>query len=791
MRLRRRDVAALVLALVAAVSGLAAWVTGTVNLGLTLGTDESGFVRVVAVDWESIAWRNGIHPGDLVTGLEAAGDAAPALRSVPEAGSSAQIQIPTEPLPEPLIASVQTGYLDENGAVSCCGGSLARSDALLQLADGGWLLFLGLVAGALTLYAVAFGALGPRWQPEATPLAVAVAVPFMMAPVLYTGTAIGFAASCVLPAVAALPVARSLADLHPEDRWPRALFGTALVLAGAVALLTVRSLTGSAASMDRTELFMLMAGVAAVPALASALAGERAVAQRVEMVAIGVTPAAAMTVLQSYYAETFPLALVWLAGLLAWRKLPTAWVGRGVDAGRAALAAVGSLLSPEASARVPTTRPPVDPHVAASEANFRDRAALFVAGATALTAVAAFGNTWSLIIGAGLGSLVAVALRRGFLGAAWTDAAVPVGCAVAIPIMALAISSGGGTATALQVLLPTLGALPVAHLLASRHPDPAFARPLFVISCVVAGIVVLLTIRDGSEYGFVGGQMERYLLMGMVALTPGVASVLRAQTDASGQTTDRFGALAVALTPGAAMTVLVSSLSFVPLAAWLIALVAWQRMTITPLLGLALRTQRQRDLAVAAAEAERARLAADLHDDALQELTNLVRRLDAAGDSEGAELARGVAERLRAICSDLRLPLLDDLGAGPALEWLVSRVRPLANGDVRLERTDPQRPPAGVELAVFRVAQEALANAVRHGRPPITVRYHVDDVGGVSLSVDDAGPGIDPRAAEHALKAGHLGVANMQQRAEQIGALLDIRRWPAGGTHVALQWRPR
>jgi hypothetical protein len=350
MRLRRRDVAALVLALVAAVSGLAAWVTGTVNLGLTLGTDESGFVRVVAVDWESIAWRNGIRPGDLVTGLEAAGDAAPALRSVPEAGSSAQIQIPTEPLPEPLIASVQTGYLDENGAVSCCGGSLARSDALLQLADGGWLLFLGLVAGALTLYAVAFGALGPRWQPEATPLAVAVAVPFMMAPVLYTGTAIGFAASCVLPAVAALPVARSLADLHPEDRWPRALFGTALVLAGAVALLTVRSLTGSAASMDRTELFTLMAGVAAVPALASALAGERAVAQRVEMVAIGVTPAAAMTVLQSYYAETFPLALVWLAGLLAWRKVPTAWVGRAVRAGRSALAAGGSRLSREATA---------------------------------------------------------------------------------------------------------------------------------------------------------------------------------------------------------------------------------------------------------------------------------------------------------------------------------------------------------------------------------------------------------------------------------------------------------
>jgi signal transduction histidine kinase len=227
------------------------------------------------------------------------------------------------------------------------------------------------------------------------------------------------------------------------------------------------------------------------------------------------------------------------------------------------------------------------------------------------------------------------------------------------------------------------------------------------------------------------------------------------------------------------------------LIAWLIGLVAWRRFTIAPLLGLAQRTQRQRDLTVAAVEAERARLAADIHDDALQELSALVRRLDSAGDADGAELARSVAERLRAITSDLRLPLLDDLGAGPALEWLVGRFRPLTDGEVRLERADPTRPPAGVELAVFRVAQEAIANAVKHGRPPITVRYRVDDGGAVSLSVDDQGPGIPPDAPEEALRAGHLGVANMQQRAQQIGALLDIRRWPTGGTHVQLEWRPR
>jgi signal transduction histidine kinase len=164
--------------------------------------------------------------------------------------------------------------------------------------------------------------------------------------------------------------------------------------------------------------------------------------------------------------------------------------------------------------------------------------------------------------------------------------------------------------------------------------------------------------------------------------------------------------------------------------------------------------------------------------------------LETAGDTEGAELGRTVADRLRAICGDLRLPILDDLGVGPALDWLVLRIERLAGGEVRLERTDGTRPPPEVELAIFRVAQEALANAVKHGRPPIIVRYRATD-SGVSLSIDDAGPGIAPDAGAAAEQGGHFGLLNMQQRAEQIGAILDIRRWPSGGTHVALEWRQR
>ena len=60
---------------------------------------------------------------------------------------------------------------------------------------------------------------------------------------------------------------------------------------------------------------------------------------------------------------------------------------------------------------------------------------------------------------------------------------------------------------------------------------------------------------------------------------------------------------------------------------------------------------------------------------------------------------------------------------------------------------------------------------------------------GASLSIDDDGPGIEPGAGDAAEQGGHFGLINMQQRAEAIGAILDVRRWPAGGTHVKLDWR--
>jgi signal transduction histidine kinase len=292
----------------------------------------------------------------------------------------------------------------------------------------------------------------------------------------------------------------------------------------------------------------------------------------------------------------------------------------------------------------------------------------------------------------------------------------------------------------------------------------------------------------------VGDGVWTALVAGSV-LFPGLAAAgpLRAADPAEGSTGGRLlqsAELAVAgATPVMSLLTNPRDILLLPLSAWLVAIAVAGRSTIRPLARLAVRATLQRDLIVAATEAERARVAADIHDDALQELTLLVHHLDEAGDEEGAGIARTVSDRLRAICGDLRLPILDDLGVGPALDWLVLRIERLAGGEVRLERADGTRPPADVELAFFRIAQEALGNAVKHGAPPIVVRYRATDAG-ASLSVDDAGPGILADAAEAAEQEGRFGLLNMRQRAEAIGAILDIRQWPGGGTHVALEWRP-
>jgi signal transduction histidine kinase len=394
-------------------------------------------------------------------------------------------------------------------------------------------------------------------------------------------------------------------------------------------------------------------------------------------------------------------------------------------------------------------------------------------------------------------------LASGRVGEALRPLALPLAAAIAIPLLARPLEATWSAAAAsIAAVAVPFGIAPLGLALADRIDDPegrGIARMAAVGGSILAMLigVARIWLPGASGYatdaGGAAANLSWILLAGAAALVPGVIAGLKrrpGEAPASGRRIVQSNELAVAgATPLVSLATGITSLPLLlPLSAWLGALAVAGRWTVRPLVRVAARATLQRDLVVAATEAERARVAAEIHDDALQELTLLVHRLEAVGDADGAAMARTVSERLRAICGDLRLPILDDLGVGPALDWLAERMEHLAGGPVHLERVGDVRQPPEVELAFFRIAQEAVGNAVRHGRPPITIRFHAT-AAGASLSVDDAGAGIDPEAVSDADGRDRFGILNMQQRAEQIGALLDIRPWPTGGTHVALEWR--
>jgi signal transduction histidine kinase len=267
----------------------------------------------------------------------------------------------------------------------------------------------------------------------------------------------------------------------------------------------------------------------------------------------------------------------------------------------------------------------------------------------------------------------------------------------------------------------------------------------------------------------------------LIALGPALIAARRMP----GRDSVQAGRVLIGLAPLAgAMVLAAPAAGLVVLAAALLAIALVNRVALRPLAGAAMRATIQRDVAVAAVEAERRKLAADIHDGPLQSLLLLGRRLEADGQREAAASARAIADELRDVAGELRLPLLDDLGVGPALDWLADRAQRMTGVRVSVEYEGRHRPPPEVELAAFRIAQEAVANAIRHGEPPIVVRYRTTG-DRVSLSVTDAGRGFRAAAASG---SGSHGLLNMAHRAEQIGARLEVLHEPSRGMHIGVEW---
>ncbi len=193
-----------------------------------------------------------------------------------------------------------------------------------------------------------------------------------------------------------------------------------------------------------------------------------------------------------------------------------------------------------------------------------------------------------------------------------------------------------------------------------------------------------------------------------------------------------------------------------------------------------------------AQEEERARVARDLHDEVNQSLTGLLLRLEAAREAAPPELEPELAEtkalanqamrELLSLARQLRPTALDDLGLVAAIGGQVEQIsRPEIEAELTTQG-DFSDIDDDVQLVVYRVAQEALSNAVRHsGAKQIEVRLSRSERE-VGLEVSDDGRGFAFEESERG-----LGIGGMRERALLIGGELTIESRPGHGTTVLLK----
>jgi two-component system NarL family sensor kinase len=212
--------------------------------------------------------------------------------------------------------------------------------------------------------------------------------------------------------------------------------------------------------------------------------------------------------------------------------------------------------------------------------------------------------------------------------------------------------------------------------------------------------------------------------------------------------------------------------------------------------------RRSRELLVTAREEERRKLRRDLHDGLGPRLAGLTLRLETARDrhtpdpetrlllTELADRCRESVADIRRLIYGLRPPALDDLG-------LVSAIREGAAqtgtecGDLEVVVETPAILPvlpAAVEVAAYRIAQEALTNVARHSEARhCVVRLTLEGDGeALRVAIEDDGRGRDPD------RPAGIGIASMRERAEELGGTWSIDRLPSGGTRVSarLPFRP-
>jgi len=154
-------------------------------------------------------------------------------------------------------------------------------------------------------------------------------------------------------------------------------------------------------------------------------------------------------------------------------------------------------------------------------------------------------------------------------------------------------------------------------------------------------------------------------------------------------------------------------------------------------------------------------------------------------------LALDQVQALRRLSMSLRPALLDRMGLDAAVRWLVRETcqNNGVKGSVHIgegwRRLSPE-----VEVRLFRIVQEAVNNAVRHGRPS-SLHVAMEIAGdGLTVTITDDGGGFNPEQSEMEFLAnGRLGLAGMRERARELGAEMDIASATGRGCRVEVRGR--
>lgn len=202
-------------------------------------------------------------------------------------------------------------------------------------------------------------------------------------------------------------------------------------------------------------------------------------------------------------------------------------------------------------------------------------------------------------------------------------------------------------------------------------------------------------------------------------------------------------------------------------------------------------------------EEERRRIARELHDEVGQSLTGLIMSLDALEQTlpldgrershlrryltEARDIASGTLQEIRRVIFDLRPTLLDDLGLAAAVDWYAKTslskagIHPIVRAS-GLDSRLPQR----LEVALYRLVQEAVANVIKHSYARECTVSLTGSNGAVETVVEDDGRGFNPDKISRAGEE-HLGIVGMQERVRSLGGQFAIDSQPGGGTRVHIR----